>query len=152
ISAKPATCCTFLPRRTRSIRRLIVHDFRFGVIFTIKDNKPFDIFGYDDEGTPIEVPWSRVGSSSILYNGLIDSTNGNFSIYKLFGDGYTVIKIASAELYDYPDMADLAEAQWRYYINSTQVDYDFYVQYLSTEGYTVNGNNPLATIDWVNLT
>ena len=127
-------------------------------IFTIKDGKPINAFGYTDEdspvapkGSPIEVPWSRVGSSGILSNGLIDCTDGDYSIYKFSDDGYSVISIASSEPYDYPDEASKAEAKWRYYINDKVVDYDSYVRYLKTQGYKLNGKNPLAVIDWINI-
>jgi len=121
-------------------------------IFSIKDGNPINIFGYNDYELH-QVPWSRVGSSIILHNGLIDSMDGNYSIYKIADDGYTVIKIASEEPYNYPDMANLVDADWRYYINDTQVDYDFYVQYLSEHGYSVGEyeNNIGAAIDWKNV-
>ncbi len=120
-------------------------------IFTIKDNKTINIFGYDSVGNLSEVPWSRVGSSDILSNGLIDSINGDYTIYKIADDGCSVVEVASSEPYDYPDMANLADAKWRYYANSVQVNYDSYVQYLKEHGYTEGGDNALAIINWVSL-
>ena len=114
-------------------------------IFAIKDGNAVNIFGYDEEGHPREVPWSRVGSSAVLSNGLIDCMSGDYSIYRIADDGYSVTKVASSKPYDYPDEAGLAEAKWRYYIDNTQVDYDGYIQYLDTQGYTTNG---LAMMDW----
>ena len=119
-------------------------------IFTIKDNKPINIFGYDGDSL-IEVPWSRAGSSSILANGLINSLAGDYSIYKIADDGYTVLKIASSEPYNFPDMASLADADWRYYINSTQVTYEFYAQYLSDQGFNLTGEKTFAAFDWKNI-
>jgi len=117
-------------------------------IFSLEDDIPVSVFGYDAEGHPCEVPWSRIGSSAILENGLIDSIFCNYALYKISDDGCHVIKIASCEPYDYPDEASLAEAKWRYYVYDTQVDYDVYVQYLNTLGYITDGNNSLAIIDW----
>ncbi|MDR0490791.1 MAG: hypothetical protein LBH28_06065 [Oscillospiraceae bacterium] len=120
-------------------------------IFSIQDGKAVDIFGYDlshPEISPREVPWSRAGSSDILSNGLIDCTSGDYSIYRIADDGCSVAKIASSEPYDYPDMAHLAEAKWRYYTNGTLVDYDVYAQYLKTQGYSTSGDNTLAIIYW----
>ena len=120
-------------------------------IFSIKDGIAVNIFGYDDMEYPREVPWSRDGSSFLLNNGFIDSINGNYTIYSISGDGCSVTEVASCEPYDYPDEAGLAEAKWRFYINGTQVEYDEYVQYLSEQGYAVDGSNTLATIEWENL-
>ncbi|MCL2462559.1 MAG: hypothetical protein FWF44_07830 [Defluviitaleaceae bacterium] len=132
------------------LRKVKGYEDIIAYIFSIKDGKAVDIFGNDDfYGGPKEVPWSRVSSSSILSNGLIDSMYGN--IYKIADDGCSVAELASCEPYDYPDEADLAEAKWKYYINNVQVDYDFYVQYLSEHGYLVGGNNTLAIIDWINI-
>ncbi|MCL2767120.1 MAG: hypothetical protein FWE49_00090, partial [Synergistaceae bacterium] len=98
-----------------------------------------------------EVPWSREGSSVILSNGLIDSMEGDYTIYRIADDGYSVAAVASSNPYDYPDEASRAEAEWRYYINGELVDYDFYVQSLNKRGYVVGGDNALAVIDWVNI-
>lgn len=117
-------------------------------IFTIKDDEPINLFGYSDEGLPREVPWSRAGSGKILNNGLIDCCDGDYTIYKIAESGYSVIKFASAQPYDYSDEAGKAEAKWKFYIDETEVDYDFYVQRLGEQGYMVNGNNTLANIDW----
>lgn len=124
-------------------------------IFTIKDGKPINVFGYhegfSDFGLPHEVPWSRGGSSSILKNGLIDCRSGDYSIYRIADNGYTVFEIASAEPYDYPCEALLAEAKWMYYINGEEVDYDFYCQYLEGQGFNVEGKNTLANLNWINV-
>jgi hypothetical protein len=120
-------------------------------IFTIKDDKAINIFGNDGQRGLREVPWSRTGSSYILNNGLIDSLGGNYAIYRMTDDGYSVAKIASSEPYDYSDMANLAVAKWVYYANKEQVDYDIYVQYLNDQGYMLEGSNILAIIDWVDL-
>ena len=120
-------------------------------IFSIKDGKPINVFGYDKDGLPIEVPWSRAGSSVILANGLIDSIGGGYAIYKIAENGYTVTRIAYSEPYDYPDEANLAEAEWRYYANGEQVSYDFYVQYLNEQGYSMEANNAPAVIHWENI-
>ena len=120
-------------------------------IFTIKDDKTVNIFGYDSVGNLSEVPWSRVGSSYILSNGIIDSMNGDYAIYKIADDGCSVVEVASSEPYDYPDMANLADAKWRYYANGVPVDYDAYVQNLKEHGYTEGGDNDSAIIDWVSL-
>ena len=120
-------------------------------IFTIKDGKALNIFGYDDRGRPGEVPWSREGSSAILSNGLIDCTDGDYTLYRMADDGYSVTKFASREPQDSPDGASLHEAKWKYYANKKQVDYDAYLRHLKTRGYKVGGENPLASIDWVAL-
>jgi len=120
-------------------------------IFSIKDGKPINVFGYDKEGLPIEVPWSREGSSVILANGLIDSIGGDYSIYKIAENGYTVKKIAYSEPYNYPDEANLAEAEWRYYANGEQVSYDYYVQNLNEQGYSMEAINAPAVIHWENI-
>ena len=120
-------------------------------IFTMKDGEPINLFGYNSKGLPYEVPWSRVGSSQTLDNGLIDCYDGDYTIYKIAEDGYSVIKFASAQPYDYPDEARKAEAKWKYYINEKEVDYDFYVQCLGEQGYVINGNNTSANIDWKSI-
>lgn len=120
-------------------------------IFTVKDGIPINIFGYDEAGKPYEVPWSRSGSGDILSNGLIDCMGGDFSIYKIADDGYTLLKIAYSEPYDYPYEAGLASAKWRDYINGVQVDSDFYVQYLNEQGYDINRNNVSAAIEWIKV-
>ncbi|MCL1941119.1 MAG: hypothetical protein FWG09_04180, partial [Synergistaceae bacterium] len=62
-------------------------------IFAVKDGKAVNIFGYygkelsSMEGKPREVPWSRDGASIILASGLIDSTEGDYAIYIMGGDG-----------------------------------------------------------------
>jgi len=120
-------------------------------IYTIKDSKPINVFGYSGNGEPIGVPWSRYGSSVILNNGLIDSTYGDYSIYKIADDGYTAIMIAKAEPYDYPDEASKAEAKWRYFIGDKWVDdYGIYAKYLDKQGYVLDGNTE-ANIDWLKL-
>jgi len=120
-------------------------------IYSIKDSKPINVFGYSGNGEPIEVPWSRYGSSVILNNGLIDSIAGDYSIYKIADDGYTAIMIAKAEPYDYPDEASKAEAKWRYFIGDRWVDdYDIYAKYLDELGYNYEGNIE-ANIDWLKL-
>jgi len=119
-------------------------------IFTIKDDIAVNVFGYYD-GKPSQVPWSRYGSSTILSNGLIDSRYGDYSIYKIADDGCTAVAIARYEPYDYENEASLADAKWRYYVNTTQVDYNAYVQYLNTQGYTIGGNNTLAIINWIDI-
>jgi hypothetical protein len=116
-------------------------------IFTLKDGKPVNVFGYSKNGIPTEVPWSRNGSSRILENGLIDSREGNDAIYRIAGDGYSVKRIAHSEPGDYPDEASRAEAVWRYFVNDKRVDYDSYVQYLKKQGYSFDGNNKM-NIDW----
>jgi hypothetical protein len=120
-------------------------------IYSLKDSKPINVFGYSGNGEPIEVPSSRYGSSVILNNGLIDSTNGDYSIYKIADDGYTAIIIAEAEPYDYPDEASKAEAKWRYFIGDKWVDdYGIYAKYLNEQGYDYEGNTE-ANIDWLKL-
>lgn len=119
-------------------------------IFTIKDGKTINIFGNDGEDLR-EVPWSRDGSSAILSNGLIDSTEGDYSIYRIADDGCSITKVASSEPYDYPDEASKSEAKWRYYVNNAQVNYDTYVQYLKEHGYTLDGENTPAAINWVEI-
>ena len=120
-------------------------------IYSIKDSKPINVFGYSGNGEPIGVPWSRYGSSVILNNGLIDSTYGDYSIYKIADDGYTAIMIAKAEPYDYPDEASKAEAKWRYFIGDKWVDdYGIYAKYLDEQGYVWDGNTE-ANIDWLKL-
>ena len=120
-------------------------------IFSISDGTALNIFGYDDEGSPREVPWSRIRSSAILSNGLIDSTAGDYAIYEISDDGCTVTKVASSEPFDYPDEAHLAQAKWKYYIYDTLADYDDYVRHLNAQGYTESGDNTLAIIDWENV-
>jgi len=120
-------------------------------IFTLKDGEPINLFGYTDEGLPREVPRSRAGSSKILANGLIDCNNGDYSIYKIDENGYSVNKFASARPYDYPNEANKAEAKWKYYINETEADYDFYAQCLDEQGYMPNKNDVLANIDWKSI-
>ena len=116
-------------------------------IFTWKDSEAINVFGYDEEGLPVEVPWSRSGACDILSNGLIDCMNGNYAIYKIAGG--RAVKLASMEPYDYQDEASLAEAKWRYYINGdTQVGYGAYAAYLDTQGYTLNEENERAKINW----
>ena len=120
-------------------------------IFTIKDEKPINIFGYNNN-QPIQVPWSRGGAGKILSNGLIDCEECSYSIYKISNNGYTVTILAESEPYNYPDEADLAMADWKYYINNTQVtNYDSYVQALQAEGYSLGEDNELAVIDWKSL-
>jgi len=118
-------------------------------IFVITDGKPINLFGYDDYGVPKEVPWSRVGSCKILANGLIDCRSGNYTIYKIAADGYSVIRLASSSPYDYPDEASKAMAKWKYYVNENEVDSDYYVQFLSEQGYLLDENNALADIEWI---
>jgi len=123
-------------------------------IYSIKDSKPINVFGYSGNGEPIEVPSSRYGSSVILNNGLIDSSAGDYSIYKIADDGYTAIMIAKAEPYDYPDEASRAEAKWRYFIGDKWVDdYGIYAKYLDEQGYNVwdNEGNTEANIYWLKL-
>ena len=120
-------------------------------IFTIKDGEVINLFGYNDNGLPREVPWSRNGVCKILDNGLIDCWDGDYTIYKIAENGYSLIELASNKPYNYPDEAHKAEAEWRYYINELVVDYEFYVQYLDEQGYMVDGNNALATIDWISI-
>ena len=132
-------------RKTTSYEDIIAY------IFTMKDGKARNIFGYDDKGRPGEVPGSREGSSAILSNGLIDSTDGDYAIYGIADDGYSATKFASREPHDFPDGASLNEAKWRYYANKKQVEYDAYLRHLNTRGYTVGGENALASIDWVAL-
>lgn len=117
-------------------------------IFTLKDGVPINIFGYCDDGKPKEVPWSRVGSSYILDTGLIDSQNGDYSIYRISDDGYTVDSVAHRHPYDYPNQANLAEAKWKFYIHDTITDRESYVKYLNELGYIVGGDNTLANIEW----
>jgi len=117
-------------------------------IYTIKNGEPISLFGYNSEGLPNEVPWSRVGSSKILDTGLIDCYDGDYTVYKIAENGYSVIKFASAQPYDYPDEANKAEAKWKFYINEIEVEYDFYVQCLNEQMYTENRINILANIDW----
>jgi len=132
-------------RKTNSYEDIIAY------IFSIKDGKAINIFGYDAIGDLREVPWSRDGASAILSNGLIDSMDGDYAIYRIADDGCSVTQVASKEPYDYPDEASLAEAEWRYRINGEQVKYGFYVQYLKELGYTIDGDNASAIIDWVNI-
>jgi hypothetical protein len=118
-------------------------------IYSIKDGKPINVFGYSDNGEPIGAPSSRYGSSVILNNGLIDSSEADYSIYKIASDGYTAISIAKAEPYDYPDEASRAEAKWRYFIGDKWVDDSYiYIEYLNEQGYKVNEVNTEANIDW----
>lgn len=133
------------------LRKVDSYEDIIAYIFTIKDGEAINIFGNDFMGRLREVPWSRHGASVILSNGLIDSTNGDFTIYKMTDDGYDVAEFASMEPYDYPDEASLALAKWRYYVNYEQVDYDTYDQYLNLHGYKIDRNNELAKIDWVAL-
>ncbi|MDR2939730.1 MAG: tetratricopeptide repeat protein [Clostridiales bacterium] len=118
-------------------------------IFSIKGGEPVNLFGYNDGGLPYEVPWSRVGSCKILDNGLIDCGDGNYTIYKIADNGYSVKELASTEPYGYPDEANKAKAKWRNYINGEEVGYDFYVQFLEQNGYTINRDNILADISWI---
>ena len=120
-------------------------------IFSIKDGKAVNIFGYDEVGNPIEVPWSRVGSGAILSNGLIDCMTGSYALYRISDDGFTAAKIAYKEPFNYPDEASLDEAEWRYFVNNVQVEYDEYVQHLSEQGYVSDGNNDPALIEWENI-
>jgi len=120
-------------------------------IFSIKDGKPINIFGDEIYGAPREVPWSRDGASAILSNGLIDSMADDGSIYRISEDGCGVTEVASRKPNNYPDEAGSAKAEWRYYINGAQVEYDFYVRYLSELGYVLYGDNALAKIDWVEI-
>lgn len=117
-------------------------------IFAIKDGEPINIFGYNLDGSPCEVPWSSTGSSNILNNGLIDCYAGDYSIYRMADDGYTLIKVASAEPYDYPDEASLGSAKWQYYVNGVPVDEDFFIQFLDEQGYKMYGDLPFAPINW----
>lgn len=133
------------------LRKVNSHEDIIAYIFTTKDSESINLFGYDDQGAWCEVPWSRVGSSNILSNGLIDSINGDYAIYKIDDSGFDLRKIVSREPYDYPDEANLALAKWRYYADNTQVDYDDYIQHLEEHGYAVNENNTLASIDWIEL-
>lgn len=133
------------------LRKVSPNEDIIAYIFTIKDGKIIDIFGNDELGELQEVPWSRAGSSTILSNGLIDSTEGGYTIYKIDEDGCSVIEFASGEPYDYPDEAHLADAKWRYYVNNAEVDYDSYVKYLKENGYSVGEDNTLATINWIIL-
>jgi len=139
-----------------SIKELILrkendYDDVINYIYSLKNSKPINVFGYSGNGEPIEVPWSRYGSSVILNNGLIDSIAGDYSIYKITDDGYTAIMLAKAEPYDYPDEASRAEAKWRYFIGDKWVDdYDIYTKYLDELGYVWDGNTE-ANIDWQKL-
>ena len=117
----------------------------------MKDGKAVNVFGYDDDGKPIEVPWSRSGSSDILANGWIDGMGGGFTIYKIANDGCSVTEIAAQEPYDYPDMASLGLAKWRYYIYGKQVDSDYYVKYLEDRGYVFHEKHELADIKWIEI-
>jgi hypothetical protein len=88
-------------------------------VFALKDGEPINLFGYHDDkspsdmvGLPREVPWSRVGSSLILDNGLIDCYDGDNAIYKISGNGYSVVKLASSQPHDYSDGAGKAEIDW----------------------------------------
>ena len=130
------------------LKRVCSYEEIIAYIFSFENGVAVNVFGYDGDGRPREVPWSRAGSSVVLSNGIIDSTVGDYTIYKISDDGCNVTKIASSEPYDYSDMAGLAEANWRFYVNGAQVDYDMYVQYLKTQGYNISGNNALAIIDW----
>jgi hypothetical protein len=114
------------------------------------------IFGYDEEGDyrgakPREIPWSRVGSSSILDSGWIDSRDGDDAIYQIAEDGCSVVRISKAEPYDYESEANKAEAKWRFYINDTEVEYDFYADYLTEQGYSFERNNALMDIEWTSI-
>ena len=120
-------------------------------IFTMKEERPVNIFGYDDDGKPKQVPWSRAGGSYILETGLIDSSNGDYAIYKMSDDGYFAEKIADAEPYDYVDQASLGEGQWRHYVNGVETDTDTYIQYLKDLGYEMGRNNALAEIEWIEI-
>jgi len=117
-------------------------------IFTLRDGAPINLFGYNNEGLPREVPWSRAGSCRILDNGLMDCYDGDYTVYQIAENGYSVNKIASALPYDYPNEAEKAEAKWKFFINEIKVDYDSYVQCLNEYGYAENRDNPLANIDW----
>ena len=137
------------------LRKYSRHEDIIAYIFSLKDGLPINVFGsYDEglyEGLPYEVPWSRVGSSRILANGFIDSTDGDYSIYGIGSDGYSVIKVASAEPYDYPDQAGLAEAKWRYYLDDIEVEYSEYSQYLEEQVFAANGNDAFSIINWREL-
>jgi hypothetical protein len=150
------TYCALYDIDGNGIKELILrkendYDDVIEYIYSIKDSKPINVFGYSGNGEPIGVPWSRYGSSVILNNGLIDSTYGDYSIYKIADDGYTAIMIAKAEPYDYPDEASKAEAKWRYFIGDKWVDdYGIYAKYLDKQGYVRDGNTE-ANIDWLKL-
>jgi len=116
-------------------------------IYTLKDGKPINLFGYDENNTPNEVPWSRYGSIEILANGLIDSMNGDYSIYKIAEDGCSVIRIAKTEPYDYEDEASRAEASWRYYVMGEIVNGETYFEFLNEQGY-MDESDAEANIDW----
>lgn len=107
--------------------------------------------GYDENEKPIEVPWSRAGTSMILDNGLIDSMEANWGIYEISEDGVGIKEMASCEPYDYENMAELSEAKWRFYINEEEVEHDFYVEYLEMHGYMVGELNATALIDWIGI-
>ena len=131
------------------LRKETVDEDIIAYIFSIKNGKPVNIFGNDSYGNLQEVPWSREGSSSILRNGLIDSMEGDYSIYKIADDGCTATKFAYSQPYDYSDEASLAEAKWRYFINGKQVNRNIYLRNLKDNGYDTDGNNTLARINWV---
>ncbi|MCL2060532.1 MAG: S-layer homology domain-containing protein, partial [Oscillospiraceae bacterium] len=120
-------------------------------IYVIKDGKPINLFGYYDNGSgnesPNEVPWARTGTSSILTNGYIDSTIADYCVYKINEDGYSLIKVTDAVPYDYPDMAGLAEAKWRYYINGIEVEYDEHKKYLDEQVKLNSGNDAYNIIN-----
>jgi len=150
------TYCALYDIDGNGIKELILrkendYDDVIDYIYSTKDGKPINVFGYSGNGEPIGVPWSRYGSSVILNNGLIDGTNGDYSIYKIADDGYTAIIIAKAEPYDYPDEASKDEAKWRYFIGGKWVDdYDIYAKYLNEQGYVLGGNTE-ANIEWLKL-
>ena len=120
-------------------------------IFTMKEEKPVNIFGYDDDGKPEQVPWSRAGGSYILETGLIDSSNGDYAIYKMSDDGYFAEKIADAKPYDYVDEASIGEGKWRHYVNGEETDRDTYILYLKELGYEMGWNIALAEIEWIEI-
>jgi hypothetical protein len=128
---------------------ILVHSY-YGIayVYTLKDGKPINLFGYGENNTPNEVPWSRYGSIEILANGLINSMNGDYSIYKIADDGYSVIRIAKEEPYDYENEASRALAKWRYYVMGEIVDEKTYNKFLSKQGYKLNESNAAANIDW----
>ena len=111
----------------------------FTYIFTIVNGSLALIF---------EPPFSRYGSSEVLSSGLIVCALGE-NIYKISNDGSSVIQIARAEPYDYPNEASRAEAKWRYYVNNAEVEFEVYVQFLKEQGYNVGKENIKANIKWI---
>ena len=87
------------------LRKESAYEDIIAYIFTVKDDSIVNIFGENYFGDQAEVPWSRVGSSIILSSGLIDSTAGDYCIYRIADDGCTAIRVAQSEPYDYADEA-----------------------------------------------